>query len=107
MLLAAGQLVGVVIGAFRETDCGEAYSARARGSAGDWPLGTSVPMTVKGTFLMRMTWPTGLWPLNRLSITVLPSRATREAGRIDLGDELAFLYFVLKSGSRAMMLPET
>ena len=41
-----------------------------------WPLRSSMPITVKGTFLIRMIWPVGSASPKRLSAVVWPTRAT-------------------------------
>ena len=47
-----------------------------------WPLAAKTPMTRKGRFLMRMTWPTGESPSGkRVRATVAPSRHTLSAER--------------------------
>src|ERR1035437_4692053 len=53
-------------------------------AGGRLPFGTRVPTTVNGTVLMRRICPTRFSPLNRLSITVLPSSATFEANSTSL-----------------------
>ncbi len=44
-----------------------------------WPLRSSTPMTVNGTFLIRMTCPTGSSSPKRLLATVWPISATLAA----------------------------
>ncbi len=44
-----------------------------------WPLRSSTPMTVNGTFLMRITSPSGSSSPNRLRATVCPIMATLAA----------------------------
>jgi hypothetical protein len=44
-----------------------------------WPLRSSTPITPKGTFLIRMTWPSGSPSPKRLPTTVWPMSATLAA----------------------------
>ena len=44
-----------------------------------WPFLSRTPTTVNGTFLMRMTWPSGSASPKRFWLTVWPSRATLAA----------------------------
>ncbi len=44
-----------------------------------WPLRSSTPMTPKGTFLIRMIWPSGSPSPKRLLATVWPMSATLAA----------------------------
>ncbi len=44
-----------------------------------WPLRSSTPMMVNGTFLIRITWPSGSSSPNRLRATVWPTSATFDA----------------------------